>query len=281
MRSLNQSHPPELTRRVREATDLLFDVDLTLTYRQQPISQGLKDAVHQSQKRCGIVTSRAEDELCEALGVQTLRASPFHGPIIVEDGSLILAPKAEQFTVLANREIIPAIDKLREHFRHAIERIPGETHYGKVPDVEGVLVHYPDRYNYRASLSLWERVVSNTGSFADVYRWVENVAETYGVRDLLELSEIGDGTIRIRPKNISKGTSLDRLHSARDIDLSKTIFFCDGMNDVPAAHTLKEKGGTVVCVDRHCQKLQELADYVVPEGNRGPHFVEQILRALP
>jgi hydroxymethylpyrimidine pyrophosphatase-like HAD family hydrolase len=92
---------------------------------------------------------------------------------------------------------------------------------------------------------------------------------------LLNLLEIGDGTLRIAAPGRTKGVALQELHEEGVIDLSKTVYFGDGKNDVPAAEVIRQFGGVMVAVDTHCRELVDLASYTLPA--RGPEGLRRFL----
>ena len=87
--------------------------------------------------------------------------------------------------------------------------------------------------------------------------------------------EIGDGTLRIAAPGRTKGVALQELHEEGVIDLSKTVYFGDGKNDVPAAEVIRQFGGVMIAVDTHCRELVDLASYTLPA--RGPEGLRRFL----
>jgi hydroxymethylpyrimidine pyrophosphatase-like HAD family hydrolase len=86
----------------------------------------------------------------------------------------------------------------------------------------------------------------------------------------LELVESGDGSLRVIEKGKSKASTLSLFHKEGLIDLSHTIYVCDGENDVPPAILVKEHGGAVVAVSNATPKLKEIADVVAGrDASRG------------
>jgi hydroxymethylpyrimidine pyrophosphatase-like HAD family hydrolase len=106
-------------------------------------------------------------------------------------------------------------------------------------------------------------------------QWVQGAVSKLGVGDSIHLLEIGDGTLRIATPGRSKGVALRELHEDGILDLSKTVYFGDGKNDVPAAEVVRQFGGVMVAVDTHCRELVDLASYTLPA--RGPEGLRRFL----
>jgi hypothetical protein len=177
-------------------------------------------------------------------------------------------------------EVVQAIKKLREEIISQIEPVAAQHPYGKFAGIDNPLVHLPTQYNYLASLSVWQRAHGDERPYERVMQRVHELATDLGVRELLHLHEIGDGTLRASAPGLSKGKALETLHAQGVLDLSKVAYFGDGSNDVPAAAIIRQNGGIVVCVDTHCAALRALANFEAPAAGQGPQFVLQVMTAL-
>lgn len=275
--------PREVTAAVKTASDLIFDVDLTLTERQKSLSADLASTLASTGKRLGICTSRALNELDEVfndLAPQSSRPALMRGPIVLEDGGLVIKPGASQPTLLVPREHYEAVKTLVEHITGQIvpeSSVDGVWH--RLRGLEAPLVHLPTRYNYMTSFSIWQHHEAGLEALKQLLpntmEWVQGAVSRLGVGESVHLLEIGDGTLRIAAPGRSKGVALQELHAEGVIDLSKTVYFGDGKNDVPAAHAVREFGGVMVAVDTHCKELVDLASYTLPA--RGPEGLRRFL----
>jgi len=275
--------PREVVAAVRSAHDLIFDVDLTLTERQKALSSDLATTLANTGKRLGICTSRALNELDEVfndLGQERARSNLMQGPIVLEDGGLVIKPGDSEPTLLVPQEHYEAVQELVTYITDQIERdgcVDGVWY--RLRGLESPLVHLPTRYNYRTSFSIWQHHEGGLdvlkGLLPNTMEWVQSAVSRLGVGDNLHLLEIGDGTLRIAAPGRSKGVALRELHEEGVLDLSKTVYFGDGKNDVPAAEVVRQFGGVMVAVDTHCRELVDLASYTLPA--RGPEGLRRFL----
>jgi len=275
--------PREVVAAVRSAHDLIFDVDLTLTERQKALSSDLATTLANTGKRLGICTSRALNELDEVfndLGQERGRSNLMRGPIVLEDGGLVIKPGESEPTLLVPREHHEAVQVLVAHITEQIERdscVDGVWY--RLRGLESPLVHLPTRYNYKTSFSIWQHHEGGLEVLRtllpNTMEGVQDAVSKLGIGDSVHLLEIGDGTLRIAAPGRSKGVALKELHDQGMIDLSKTVYFGDGKNDVPAAHVVREFGGVMIAVDTHCKELVELASYALP--GRGPEGLRRFL----
>ncbi len=275
--------PREVLAAVRSAQDLIFDVDLTLTERQCAISPDLADTLAATGKRLGICTSRALNELDEVfsdLRQPNARSTLMRGPIVLEDGGLVIKPGEHEPTLLVSREHYEAVTTLVDFIKKRIDRegCVGDKWY-RLRGLESPFVHLPTQYDYRTSFSIWQHHDDGMEVLKPLLpktmAWVQAAVSALGIGDDVQLLEIGDGTLRIAAPARSKGVALKELHDEGVLDLSKTVYFGDGKNDVPAAAVIRAFGGTTIAVDTHCRELVELASYALP--GRGPEGLRRFL----
>ncbi len=275
--------PREVLTAVRTANDLIFDVDLTLTERQKNLSADLAAVLANSGKRLGICTSRALNELDEVfndLGQENSRSALIRGPVVLEDGGLVIKPGDAAPTLLVPKEHYEAVTTLVDYIKRQIDRegCIDDTWY-RLKGLDSPLVHLPTRYDYKTSFSIWQHHEAGLDVLKtllpNTMEWVQVAVARLGVGNNLHLLEIGDGTLRIAAPGRSKGVALKELHEQGIINLSKTVYFGDGKNDVPAAEVIRQFGGVMVAVDTHCRELVDLASYTLPA--RGPEGLRRFL----
>ncbi len=285
-RDLPLSHLSATLQRLRAASTFIFDVDGTLVERQQFLNPDLSRALVGCGKQLGIATSRALDELDEIFAFSTIpRSELFQGPVILEDGAVIIRDGASQ--TIADPDHIRAIDSLRSHLTAHITSVGENNMWGQLAHIEAPLVHIPSRYDYQASMSVWQLPSGdgdNSHLFARIMAWCQDAVSDLKLQSMIELVEIGDGTLRASVPGRSKGVALGELHQSNVLDLGSTIFFGDGKNDVAAAQVVKAAGGWVVAVDHKCQTLVDEANFVtsLPTdlnglGTAGPKAIEGLL----
>ena len=275
--SIEQDVPLPVKLALENATHLMFDVDGTLTERQKPLSPELAQTLARIDKTLGIATSRAIDELDEIFqGTNFTRSDLIKGPVVIEDGSLVVYPGEKDPTIQVAEIQAQAIHEMVAYIKkHLSEEPIVDQMWHKLDQIDFPLVHVPSYYSYQASGSIWQQVIGTPRELDRIMDWCQAAASTLAINHLIQLTEIGDGTLRISVPGFSKGTALGHLHERADLDLSRTVFFGDGRNDLPAAHKIREKGGMVVAVDKRCRELTDLANYVCP--GTGPTALQKIL----
>lgn len=279
---LQRDIPQEVVRALRQAQDLVFDVDLTLTERQQPLKDPLAETLRGTGRRIGICTSRAENELDEIFqspDPELSRRSLISGPVILEDGCVLVRPGAIEPELLVPHQSAAAVKFITEKI---VAQLSEETYHGPWRQLAGLpqpFVQVPVQYNYRTSLSIWQHSPAGMETLRSqlehTMRWCRELVDRAGLGDLVVLSEIGDGTLRISVPGRNKGVALRELHEHGTLDLSRAVYFCDGANDIPAARVMREYGGCVIAVDTHCPRLLEHATFTAP--TKGPEAVRRIL----
>ena len=271
--------PEGLTSRIQSAESFLFDLDDSLVENQGQLDPDLAEQLRASGKACGVATSRAENEMLEILsGSPFSREDVFAAPIVLEDGGVVLMPGASEARLMVEQQVAHAPSRLLVHIGTHLKDIPGEANWKQLADLDAPWVEIPTKYDYRTSATLWEKGPAGSPDFVHVQRWCEAAARELGVDQLIDITEVGNGTLRFTPRGITKGVTLGQLHGEGAIDLSKTVFFCDGANDIAAARAILGHGGTVVCVHQHCSELMDLATFVTPEAFRGPTAISRILQ---
>lgn len=276
MLNVERNPSPAIKALIEDATHYIFDVDGTLCERQKNLTPTLASVLGASGKKLAIATSRAQNEFDEIFeGSGYARPDLINGPIVLEDGGVVLYPGKSEPTLLVAPEQAAAVRELMLLIRANVADLPGEAVWGRLGDVESPLVHVPARYNYQVSGSVWQQVIDVPRNLERTMEWCTHAAERLGVRELVQLVEIGDGTLRVSVPGVSKGSTLERLHHDGAIDLSKSIYFGDGRNDLPAASAIKSYGGGVIAVDNRCPELVALADFV--PALKGPRALERLL----
>lgn len=268
---------PLATRQaLQHASNLIFDVDGTLAERQRSITPSLAQTLQTTGRTLGIATSRALDELDEVFqGTGFSRQTLMTGPVIIEDGSAMVLPGQESPTLMVSPEQAVAVHTLIAHVKRHMSIEPLDDKWHRLGDIEFPLVHIPSYYAYQASGSIWQQVIGKPRDLEKTMDWCQAAAEALQVRDLVQLTEIGDGTLRISVPGRSKGAALVELHNEGILNLAETVYFGDGRNDVPAAREIRKHGGFVVAVDRHCAELVACADHVC--SGTGPQALQQLL----
>lgn len=274
--------PRHIAQAIRNAEDLVFDVDLTLTERQKPLSLDLATTLQSTGKRLGICTSRAQNELDEIFQFtqnELLRPNLIKGPVILEDGGLLIAPGAPSPQLLVPQEQHEAVQSLVTYLLEKASPLAADPKWSLLEGLPAPMVHLPIRYNYQTSFSVWQHTYDGMETLRELLphtmQWCETAVRMLGLEGKIALSEIGDGTLRIAAPGRNKGVALRELHEQGIINLSRTVYFGDGRNDIPAAQTVREHEGCIVAVDTHCRELVGLANYVTPA--KGPEGLRRLL----
>ena len=153
---------------------------------------------------------------------------------------------------------------------------PDQATYVQLPPKEDVCI---------ATASLWEMGphISEKPEYIDRYKFIEatirQALTSLGIKSLTTF-EAGNGTLRIVPKYVNKAHSLELLSAYGVLELTNTVYSCDGPNDIKLAEKLKTKGGGVIAVANAVPKLHEISDYsaTLPAGKG---FAEAIFQIFP
>lgn len=239
-------------------------------------------AIHKSGTKLGIATEQAfsqiEPFISDISYLATGSKDPhklFNGLIVGEGGSVvnskergqvILAPKRalEDRGKIVNWLWENVIPSDIEGWSVLKGTNPEEATYVQLPPKEDICI---------ATASLWEMGphISENPEYIPKYKKVEIIIqqalEDLGITSLTTF-EAGNGTLRIVPTFVNKVHSLELLSAYGVLDLSKTVYTCDGPNDLGLAQKLKSKGGGVIAVSNAISELHEISDYsaMLPSG---------------
>jgi hydroxymethylpyrimidine pyrophosphatase-like HAD family hydrolase len=230
--------------------------------------------------RIGVVTERPARScaswlvaLSHAAGCDDL----FDGVVIAEGGGVVRHPAAEghphRWIRCTSRRAMVALEHAADYLRNAIIPLPNTDGWGLLEGLDpaiGTLVRRPDGEEVcEVSLCLYERgpcVADDPGfatRYAAVAACVDALLRRAGITDLV-LTETGNGTLRVGPRNIHKGRLFGLLVGLGVLDPARTVFVGDGLNDLPLALRLQSAGGAVVAVANVVPELQRLADWISP-----------------
>jgi hydroxymethylpyrimidine pyrophosphatase-like HAD family hydrolase len=305
------------TRRVqvaltaRDQPQLLCDLDGTLI-ESEPIkwTDGTVRAIHpdavaalrrlrEHGVRIGVVTERPALSCASWLRAVSHLAGYddddlFDGLIIAEGGGIVRRPAGDghppRWRRCASGRAMAVRAQAGDCLNSAIMPLPQSDGWGLLQGLDptiGTLVRWPDNDEVcELSLCLYERGPSLADDpqfatrYAAVAMHVEGLLYRAGITGLA-LTETGNGTLRIGPRNVDKGRVLALLAHLGRLDLARTVFVGDGLNDVPLARRLQALGGAVVAVANAVPELQRLADWVAPApaGRGVAQLVELVLHA--
>lgn len=250
--------------------------------------------LHYSGIRLGIVTEQAfaqiEPFISEISQLAIDLKDPyglFNGLIVGEGGSVINSKERGQ-VVLAPKKAIEDKEKVLNWLWKNIlpSKIEGWSILKGTDPEESTYVQLPPKEDICiATASIWEMGphVSEKPEYIAKYALIENVI-IKAIREMnietLSTYEAGNGTLRIVPKFVNKGHSIELLSGYKILDLAKTVYSCDGPNDIKLSEKIKTKGGGVIAVSNAVLKLHEIADYsaTLPAGKG---FAEAISLIFP
>src|SRR5690606_19868322 len=163
---------------------------------QQSVPSSLAAAMVRSGKMLGVATSRALSELDEVFdGSGVTRPLLMNGPVILEDGGLVLVPGSTQLRLMVSRDQYEAVSTFMDHVRDHLSPIAGDSKWVRLGTVEAPLVHVPSYYDYRVSGSIWQQVIGGVPRHLErTMEWCRDAVRTLGIESLVQLTEIGDGT---------------------------------------------------------------------------------------
>ena len=167
-----------------------------------------------------------------------------------------------------------ARERAADCLSNAMIPLPNADGWGLLAGLDpaiGTLVRWPDGEEAcEVSLCLYERghCLADDPAFANRYAAVAArvvvLLRRAGITDQV-LTETGNGTLRIGPRNINKGRTFGLLAGLGAVDPVHTLFIGDGLNDLPLAHRLRSAGGVVVAVANSVPELRRLAHWVSPD----------------
>ena len=86
--------------------------------------------------------------------------------------------------------------------------------------------------------------------------------------------------MRIVPRGINKASAYTYLKGSNLVDPTKTVYVCDGPNDIEIGENIIADGGGVIAVANAVNKLRQIADYTSPLPS-GKGFAEAISKIFP
>ena len=201
------------------------------------------------------------------------------GHILVPAGSHLLTEAQELISPFAKLQILELKTTLEGYWKSSSEPILSVDGWGFFPSVETPVAIPTGKYQGAVTLSIWEKGVdvhdpSYNGEYEPVFNFVDKTIAKLGA-SLIQPSEAGNGTLRILEKGRSKETGLVKLAKEGLIDLKKTIYVGDGLNDVAPATLVAKAGGGVIAVANAIPDLKKVATHTC--GKSASHGVVEIL----
>lgn len=249
------------------------------------------NAISERGTKIGVATEQSASEMLPFLAqIRALTKKPdenlFNGFLVYEGGAVVQTPDGTERNLVSakSRQDLALVENILQH------RIGRE-----IPDhdgwtmLSGVSIEIPVKLpegnrQGKSTLSLWEKG-PHIGASPEYYEkyekineYVQEVLHIIGAKYLRSF-EAGNGTIRIVPKNVSKHHSIGLLHAFKAIDLSRTVFACDGPNDIALARKIKSRGGGIIAVGNAIPEIKAEADYVAT-ADAGAGFSEAIFQVL-
>ena len=225
--------------------------------------------------KIGIVTEQTytqiEPFIADITSIATGSKNPrdiFNGIIIEEGGSVINTIERGQ-VVVAPKKAIEDKEKIVNWLWKNVSKTnnegwailngsnPKESTYVQLPPKEDLCI---------ATASLWEKGphVSENPEYVQRYSKIESVVQN-AIKTLnittLTTYEAGNGTLRIVPKFVNKAHSAELISAVGILDLSKSVYSCDGPNDIRLTQKIISKGGGVVAVANAVSEIHRLATY--------------------
>ncbi len=253
--------------------------------------------LHKEGFRIGIATEQAVTEaepFLQDVAQLALQTSDYHtlfnGISIAEGGAVVKKIKNgfSEWKVIAPEGAMQERLQVIEWFKSSIVEINEDTGYGTLigtnPQESTWVQLAPSEKQGLATISLWEdgppiyADVSYAQKYAKIQQFVNEVMRQTGIR-YLSTYEAGNGTLRIVPRMINKAKTLGLLNAIGVLDLMQCMYFCDGPNDVAAAHKivgLNKDKGIVIAVKNAVQELHDLSFFSAtqPEGLGFAEFIQ-------
>jgi HAD superfamily hydrolase (TIGR01484 family) len=242
-----------------------FDVDGTLTDHSDihPLLNEYLFLLNQVGVKCGICTGRSTPDLQRFLHKLGEPAETiFPAGFVIEDGHAIVKPGLPlvNLEVITDSDVLVEIKAFTMYFLAHWGQVDRENGWGQIEDLPVSLV-MPTPYEHDGSYSIWEKGEKESSNYARVMEWGQMAVSLLGLTRL-ELFEVGDGTLRVLQPGLSKGSGLQLFQREGYIDLSKTVYFGDANNDIPAAQAVIRAGGVAIAVNNATQSFKDVATYV-------------------
>lgn len=204
------------------------------------------------------------------------------GHILIKGGSNMLIDYIELISPEARTQIAALKVELEKYWTPAQETQLAKDGWGFFPGVSTPVVIPTGKYQGVVTLSIFEsgpdvHDPSYKGQYGPVKELVRRVAEGLGL-DMLDFKEAGNGTLRVLERGKSKEWALAELARTGVIDLSRTVYFGDGLNDVDPASLVSKSGGGVVAVANAIPELKSKATYICK--NKESHGITEFLSLI-
>lgn len=275
--------PETAFQKLSQASSFMFDVDRTLADPHATIREEILSELAKLRVPAGVATARTLSELEDSLPAERALTDIFRGDLLLEDGGVVVKGGQERgsplrLEALVSQDALGAITELSEFLRHEFVDLKREDGFGMFRGLPEPLVKFPPFHDFLTSITVWEKGPVGDPTFALAYQWLAARMRERGLTDVLALTEVGDGTLRVTVPIANKGWGLERLAERGRLDLSRVAYFGDGANDIPAAAVVKAHGGLVISVGASTPALVSLADYRT--HGEGPDSVMKVLRRL-
>jgi hydroxymethylpyrimidine pyrophosphatase-like HAD family hydrolase len=286
-----------LKEKLQPGSFLFLDIDGTVKgpkTQEAPLGfdPELPASLHQLQNSgvmVGACTSQSPLELSSFLEERMGDTNLFTGVNILEDGHIVVMPGeniASECQVLASPEALQQIEALKKILKRLWQ--PAGTHdlasdgWGFFPSVATPIILPEGKYQGAVTMSIWEKGPdihdpSYQGEYEPVRTYIDSVISSLGINGI-DLVEAGNGTLRIVQKGLSKTSALEWLANQGVVELSRSIYIGDGLNDVEPATLIKQAGGGVVAVGNAITALKEIANYSC--ANLYSHGIIEVLRKV-
>lgn len=223
----------------------------------------------------GACTSQSPKELYSYLfkmysGIDSQLMS---GLSILEDGHILangdqhmITSCTELISPVARNQIAALQAELKKLWTPTQDPDLTKDGWGLFPGVTTPVAIPEGKYQGVVTMSIWEKGPDMHdpdyhGEYEPVTSFVSQVAQGLGA-NLIECREVGNGTLRIVQKGVSKESALADLAAEGVINLKKTVYIGDGLNDVAPAQLVTQSGGGVIAVANAISELKQIAVYV-------------------
>lgn len=188
------------------------------------------------------------------------------GHILVDGGRHMLTGCTEMISPEAKGQIATLKAELKKLWVPAQESYLAKDGWGFFEGVTTPVALPEGKYQGAVTMSVWEKGPdihdpNYRGEYEPVALFVFQLGQGFGA-NLLEFREAGNGTLRIVQKGLSKEYALATLAAEGVVDLKKTVYVGDGLNDVAPAQLIAEAGGGVIAVANAVPQLKQKAVYV-------------------
>lgn len=243
-----------------------LDLDGTLVNSQHKISDVNREKLIELQKRgCKVALVSGRPFRGVAKHADELQLSKFGGYLICYNGGLIMdcSDKSIVYSCQLPHEYLPEICEGIKGLdvtvnTYTMDEIIAANSFNKYteiePDIVGMALHFVDDFVKFVDFPINKCLL--TGYPETILKLEEEYREKFKGR--LDVFKSESFFLELVPTGVNKGEAIKRLAQLNGVDISETMSFGDGFNDIQ----LVETAGMGIAMANACPQVLKAADYI-------------------